>query len=205
MLRASMLTRASVFHLQGVMCQPDSPICAETKFPVDDITLTGTEAVSDVDWMITTRAVGFGRFREQMNRVVFLVEPHGFFLDALLTRNVRVFLFDHRPGNILHSLVRRGGKSQRRSRSIQCKQATRPKQVAFACITFWPGMPKPGTQDKIQYRHCHNGISTPVLTRSYVLFGQAVTKHFLVGSTSAQPPLIPHRRSSVLMSSAHCY
>jgi hypothetical protein len=34
-------------------------------------------------------------------------------------------------------------------------------------------------------------------------FGQAVTKHFLPGSTSAQPLLRPHRHSSVLMSSAH--
>ena len=87
-----MLTRASVFLLRGVMCQPDNPLCAEAKFPVDDITLIGTKVVSDVDWMITTRAVDFGVFRKQMNRVIFLVEPHGFFLDALLTRNFRVYL-----------------------------------------------------------------------------------------------------------------
>jgi hypothetical protein len=33
--------------------------------------------------------------------------------------------------------------------------------------------------------------------------GWAMTKHFLPGSTSAQPPLTQHRHSSVLMSSAH--
>jgi hypothetical protein len=40
----------------------------------------------------------------------------------------------------------------------------------------------------------------PSLTSS---FGRAVTKHFLAGSTSAQPLLRPHRHSSVLTSSAH--
>jgi hypothetical protein len=40
----------------------------------------------------------------------------------------------------------------------------------------------------------------PSLTSS---FGRALTKHFLAGSTSAQPLLRPHRHSSVLTSSAH--
>jgi hypothetical protein len=40
----------------------------------------------------------------------------------------------------------------------------------------------------------------PSLTSS---FGQAVTKHFLAGSTSAQPLLRLHRHGSVLTSSAH--
>jgi hypothetical protein len=46
-------------------------------------------------------------------------------------------------------------------------------------------------------------ISTPILTHLMPSSGWAVTKHFLPGSTSAQPPLTQHRRSSVLMSSAH--
>jgi hypothetical protein len=40
----------------------------------------------------------------------------------------------------------------------------------------------------------------PSLTSS---FGRALTKHFLAGSTSAQPLLRPHPHSSVLTSSAH--